>query len=248
MKQQLNEDVQITPQLDKACGLDMHKDKIVGFISWKDGSHQEIREFGTFTCELKQINEWLHANDIQHCLMESTGIYWMSLYAILTESGIEVTVANPVHIKQMPKRKTDRKDARWLCTLLLHGLVRASFVPDTEQRILRDYCRNRLFYVWQTNRIRNRLLKVLESNNIKLRSVISTTHTKSAMDIIRLLAIGVTDKDQLLKCARGKVLSKKERLIMALEGTLQPSHHIQLQMLLDDFDHIQKQVDSLEAV
>jgi transposase len=146
----------------------------------------------------------------------------------------------------MPKRKTDRKDARWLCTLLLHDLVRASFVPDTEQRIFWDYCRNRLFYVWQHNRIRNRLLKVLESNNIKLRSVISSTHTKSAMDIIRLLATGVTDKEQLLKCARGKVLSKKERLTMALEGALQPSHHIQLQMLLDDFDHIQKQVDSLD--
>ena len=125
----------------------------------------------------------------------------MSLYAIPTETGIEVTVANPVHIKQIPKRKTDRKDARWLCTLLLHGLVRVSFVPDTEQRVLRDYSRNRLFYVWQHNRIRNRLLKVLESNNIKLRSVSSSTHTKSVMDIIRLLAIGVTDKEQLLKCA-----------------------------------------------
>ena len=84
----------IMPQLDRACGLDMHKDKIVGFISGKDGSNQEFREFGTYTCELKQIRDWLQENDIHHCLMESTGIYWMSLYAILIEVGIEVIVAN----------------------------------------------------------------------------------------------------------------------------------------------------------
>ncbi len=79
MKQQVIDDVNIMPQLDKACGLDMHKDKIVGFISGKDGSNQEFREFGTYTCELKQIRDWLQECDIHHCLMESTGIYWMSL-------------------------------------------------------------------------------------------------------------------------------------------------------------------------
>jgi hypothetical protein len=102
MKQQVIEDVNIMPQLDRACGLDMHKDKIVGFISGKDGSNQEFREFGTYNCELKEIRDWLQENDIHHCLMESTGIYWMSLYAILTEVGIEVIVANPVHIMDIP--------------------------------------------------------------------------------------------------------------------------------------------------
>ncbi|MDO3641101.1 hypothetical protein [Mucilaginibacter sp. L3T2-6] len=88
MKQHLKEDVNNLPQLDKACGLDMHKDKIVGFISCKDGSQQALREFGTFTCELKQIKEWLQASNVEDCLMESTGIYWMSLYAILIEAGV----------------------------------------------------------------------------------------------------------------------------------------------------------------
>lgn len=179
--------------------------------------------------------------------MESTGIYWMSLYFILTEAGINVTVANPVHIKQIPKRKTDRKDARWLCTLLLHGFVRASFMPDNDQRILRDYCRSRLFYTWQQTKTQNRLLKILESNNIKLRSVISTIHTKTAMDIIRLLARGVTDKEVLLNCSRGQIKQKRERLTMALEGTLQEHHLIQLQMLLQDYDHVQKQINRLET-
>lgn len=132
MKEQNSTDVNIIPQPDKACGLDMHKDKIVGFISCKDGSGQDLKEFGTFTCELKEIKAWLQSHHVEHCLMESTGIYWMSLYAILTEAGISVTVANPTHIKQVPKRKTDRKDAKWLCTLLLNGLVRPSFMPTAE--------------------------------------------------------------------------------------------------------------------
>ena len=97
MKHQNGVDVSIVPQLDKACGLDMHKDKIVGFISAKDGSGQELKEF-TFTCELRQVKEWVQNHQVEHCLMESTGIYWMSLYAILIEAGIHVTVANPTHI------------------------------------------------------------------------------------------------------------------------------------------------------
>ncbi len=248
MQQQLIKDVNITPQLDKACGLDMHKDKIVGFISCNDGSQQEMKEFGTFTCELQKVKEWLQGHHVEHCLMESTGIYWMSLYSILTEAGITVTVANPMHIKQIPKRKTDRKDARWLCTLLLHGLVRASFMPVKEQRVLRDFCRSRLFYMRHQNKSQNRILKILESNNIKLRSVISSIRTKTAMEIIRLLASGVTDKVQLANCSKGKIRLKRANLMLALEGTLEPHHLMQLQMLLQDFDHVQKQLETLEGV
>lgn len=248
MKQQITTDVNILPQLDRACGLDMHKEKIVGFISNKDGSGQELKEFGTFTCELQKVKDWLQSNQVKDCLMESTGIYWMSLYTILTDVGISVTVANPTHIKQIPKRKTDRRDARWLCTLLLHGLVRASFMPTSEQRILRDFCRSRLFYTRQQNKTQNRLWKILESNNIKLRSVVSSIRTKTAMDIIRLLAAGVTDKTQLANCSRGKIKNKRDDLMLALEGTLEQHHKMQLQMLLQDFDHVQKQIDTLEDV
>ena len=240
-------EVSLLPQLDKACGLDMHKDKIVGFISDKDGKKQELQEFGTFTCNLHKIRYWLLKNEVKHCLVESTGIYWMSLYAILTEAGINVTVANPVHIKPIPKRKTDRKEAKWLCTLLLHGLVRPSFIPDNQQSALRDFCRNRLFYGWQQNKALNRMLKILESNNVKLMSVISSMRTKTGMNIVRMLAAGVKDKEQLLLGVRGSLKNKKEQLLMALEGTLTPHHCVQLQMLLDDYDHVQKQTDLLDT-
>jgi transposase len=100
-----NYEVKLMPQLEKACGLDLHKDKIVGFISDKEGNQQELKEFGTFTDDLFQIREWLITNGISHCLMESTGVYWIGLYNVLTEAGINVVVANPQHIRQIPKRK-----------------------------------------------------------------------------------------------------------------------------------------------
>src|SRR6185436_13283612 len=163
---QPNNEVRILPQVEKACGLDMHKDKIVCFISDKNGENQHTEEFRTFTEDLFYIRDTLLKHGVSHCLMESTGIYWVSLYGILTEAGINVTVANAQHIKQIPKRKTDRKDAKWLCTLVLHGLARHSFIPGTIQQALRELCRNRLFYKQGQSKTKNRMIKILERSNI----------------------------------------------------------------------------------
>src|ERR1041384_4862875 len=181
-----NTEVSLLPQIDKACGLDIHKDKIVCFISNKDGTGQHLEEFGTFSEDLFKVRDTLVRHGVTNALMESTGIYWISLYGILCEGGISTIVANPQHIKQIPKRKTDRKDARWLCTLLLHGLARQSFVPTPTQQALRELCRNRLFYKRGQTKIKNRMVKILERGNIKLRSVVSNISLKSSMEIIRL--------------------------------------------------------------
>lgn len=242
--EQPKDEVSILPQLDMACGLDMHKDKIVAFASSKDGKVQELREFNTFTADLYALLAWLRGfGSPPHCLMESTGVYWVSLYTVLSEGGIAVTVANPTHIKQVPKRKTDRKDARWLCTLLLHGLVRPSFMADGVQEGLRTYCRNRLFYKRQQTKVFNRLVKILETANIKLRSVISNLHTETAMGIIRLLAQGVTDIPTLLGCLKGRAKKNRDRFTLALAGTLQPHQLTMMQMLLDDVDQCGRQID-----
>src|SRR5882762_9566046 len=168
-----NYEVKLMPQLDIACGLDLHKDKIVGFVSNKEGQNQVLQEFGTFTDDLYKIREWLQDQAVKYCLIESTGVYWLGLYNVLTEAGINVIVANPLHIRQIPKRKTDRKDAKWLCTLLLNGLARQSFIPDSIQQRLRDLCRNRLFYTQSQTKTTNRIVKILERANIKIRSVSS---------------------------------------------------------------------------
>ena len=173
---------------------------IAGFISDKQGNQLELTEYGTFTDDLLRIKDWLLTHEIQYCLTESTGVYWIGLYNVLTEAGIQVVVANPVHIRQIPKRKTDRKDARWLCTLLLNGFVRQSFVPDAIQQRLRDLCRNRLFYSQSQTKTTNRIGKILERANIKIRSVSSIIATKSTLEIIRLMAAGENDIKKLLTC------------------------------------------------
>ena len=239
-------EVSILPQVYKACGLDMHKDKIVCFISNKDGTEQHMEEFGTFSEHLFKVRDLIIKFGVERCLMESTGVYWISLYSILTEAGINTIVANPQHIKQIPKRKTDRKDARWLCTLALHGLARQSFVPGAPQQALRDLCRNRLFYKQGQTKIKSRMIKILERANIKIRSVVSDISTKSALEIIRLLAAGNTDIDRLAACCRGRLKAKKEQMKQALVGTLSKDNRMMLKMLMADLDHYQKQIDQLE--
>jgi transposase len=241
-----NDEVRILPQVEKACGLDMHKDKIVCFISNKNGKGQYQQEFPTFTEDLFRIRNMLLKHKVKHCLMESTGIYWVSLYGILTGAGIEVIVANPQHIKQIPKRKTDRKDAKWLCTLMLHGLARHSFVPNETQQVLRELCRNRLFYKQGQSKIKNRILKILERANIKIRSVVSNISIKTAMTIIRLLATGNTNIELLSSHCKGKLKTKKELMKKALQSTLTTAERQLLQMLLADMDHYQYQIDLLE--
>jgi transposase len=243
-----NYEVKLMPQLEKACGLDLHKDKIVGFISDKEGNQQELTEYGTFTDDLLRIKDWLLTHDIQYCLMESTGVYWIGLYNVLTEAGIQVVVANPLHIRQIPKRKTDRKDARWLCTLLLNGLARQSFVPDAIQQRLRDLCRNRLFYTQSQTKTTNRIVKILERANIKIRSVSSMIATKSTLEIIRLMAAGENDIEKLLTCLRGKLKSKKENMRLALKGVLSESDRQILGLLLADYDHAEKQKQQIEKI
>ena len=239
-------EVRLLPQVTKACGLDMHKDKIVCFISNEDGSGQHLAEFGTFSKDLFEIRDLIVSHRVERCLMESTGVYWISLYSILTEAGVNTIVANPQHIKQVPKRKTDRKDARWLCTLALHGLARQSFVPGPTQQMLREMCRNRLFYKQAQTKVTNRMVKILERANIKLRSVVSSVNTQTAMGIIRSLASGNTDPEQLAACCKGSLKAKKELIKLAVAGIIDEGNKVILKMLLADHDHNQNQIVQLE--
>jgi transposase len=180
--------------------------------------------------------------------MESTGVYWLGLYNVLTSAGVHVVVANPQHIRQIPKRKTDRKDAKWLCTLVLNGLARESFVPDQIQQSLRELCRNRLFYTRGQTTTTNRIVKLLERANIKIRSVSSVITTKSALGIIRLLAKGETDIDKLLQCLQGRLKAKRDMMRRALNGVIGMSDQHILSLLLQDYDHAENQKVQIERI
>ena len=236
----------IRPQLVRAAGIDIHKDSFKVCFHC-EGGPDEVRAYDTFTCDLHQLRDDLLSRGIRDVLMESTGVYWISLCSVLMEAGIEVRVVNGYFIKNMPREKTDRKDARWLCKLLVNGMVRNSFIVSNEQRAFRDLVRNRTRYTNSITQAMNRMVKNLERRNIKLRSVVSSMDTKSAMAIVAALASGETDTEKLVSLCRGKLKKKKELMRKALEGVMTDHDREELQMLLDDIAHQKKQIGRIEA-
>jgi transposase len=171
------------------CGLDVHKKTVVACLLITDGAghvRQTIRSFGTWTAELLTLVDWLAEAGCTHVAMESTGVYWKPVYNLL-EGQFEVLVVNAYHLKAVPGRKTDVKDAEWIADLLRHGLVRGSFVPPVAQRELRDLTRHRAPLVAERARIINRLQKVLEDANLKLASVVRDIRGLSARAMLEAL-------------------------------------------------------------
>lgn len=157
------------------CGLDIHKKTVVACLIRSAPGHplaKESRTFRTMTTELLALADWLSEVGCTHVAMESTGVYWRPVYNLL-EGLFELLVVNAQHIKAVPGRKTDVKDAEWIAELLRHGLLRGSFVPPRPQRQLRDLTRHRSTLVQERARVINRLQMVLEDANIKLASVVT---------------------------------------------------------------------------
>ena len=170
------------------CGIDVHKNLIVACL--REGGRQEVREFGTMTGEIKALANWLTEAGCEMAAMESTGPYWKPLYNLFELLGLDTMIVNAAHMKAVPGRKTDSKDAEWIAELLQHGLLRASFVPSREQRELRELTRYRKSIIEERSRELNRLQKVLEGANIKLGSVVADIHSKSAQRLLERLAAG----------------------------------------------------------
>jgi len=235
----------IRPQLERACGIDVHKNKIT-VCFYITGEKQKVKDYGAFTCDLEQIRDSILKQQIKDVIMESTGIYWIALCSVLTAAGINVRVVNPLFVKNMPREKTDKKDARWLCKLLVNGLVRNSFVVSEEQRAFRDLCRMRTRYNNQITQARNRIVKNLERRNIKLKSVISNMDTVSGKDIVTAIAQGETDIEKLVSLCRGKLKKKKDLMRKALKGVLTTHDRLLVAGLLDDITHFENQIQKLE--
>src|SRR5512144_1017166 len=208
------------------CGLDVHKKTVVACLLLTDGAghvRQTIRRFGTWTAELLTLADWLAEAGCTHVAMESTGVYWKPVYNLL-EGQFEVLVVNAFHIKAVPGRKTDVKDAEWIADLLRHGLLRPSFIPAPEQRHLRDLTRYRTHLVEERARLTNRLQVVLEDANVKLAAVVTDVRGVSARAILEALVAGETDPATLAELARGRLRTKRELLAQAVAGRFAPHH------------------------
>ena len=185
------------------AGLDVHKKIVVACILVQTTSkklERTVRSFGTTTAELLALNDWLSNQKVTHIAMESTGEYWKPIYNIL-EFNFEVMVVNAQHLKNVPGRKTDVKDAEWIADLLRHGLLRGSFIPPLAQRDLRDLTRQRITLVRERARVVNRLQKVLEWANIKLASVVTDITGVSARKMLQAIVDGQTDIQDLAQLA-----------------------------------------------
>ncbi len=196
------------------CGLDIHKRFVVACLLSTDAAGQvrkEVRTFSTMTDDLLALLDWLAAHGCTHLAMESTSSYWRPVYNLL-EGQLVVLVANAYHIRNVPGRKTDVKDAEWLADLLRHGLIRGSFIPSPEQRRLRDLTRYRTHLVEERARLTNRLQAVLEDANVKLASVVTDVRGVSARAILEALLAGETDPRLLAELARGRLRAKREQL------------------------------------
>jgi transposase len=232
----------------RCCGLDVHKATVVACLRLvADGKvATEVRTFQTTTADLLRLSEWLAANDCTHVAMEATGVYWKPVWHILDDGEFALVLANAAHVKNVPGRKTDVNDAMWLAELLAHGLIRASFVPDTQTQ-MRNLLRTRKQLVREQSSHMLRVQKTLEDANIKLDSVLSDLMGKSGRAMIEALIAGETNPAKLAGLADRRVKASPEELCEALRGRVTKHHRFLLRLHLNQIDALDAAMATLDA-
>lgn len=232
----------------EGCGaLDVHKKTVVACrrrLAASGSIEQEVRTFGTTTPELLVLLDWLIAWEVTMVAMESTGEYWKPVFNLL-EGNVEVILVNAQHVKQVPGRKTDVKDAEWLAELLAYGLLKASFIPAQGQRDLRDLTRTRVTLVQERARVVNRLQQVLEQANIKLASVATDVLGVSGRQMLAALVAGESDPAVMAELAKGRLRNKLDALQQALTGIVRPHHRFLLAHHLSHIDFLDEQISAV---
>ena len=228
---------------ERCCGIDVHKKMVVAcLILVVNGQRRkEARTFRTTTQDLLLLLDWLSSAGCTHVAMESTATYWKPIYNLL-EGHFELLVVNAQHIKAVPGRKTDVHDSEWIADLLQHGLLKASFIPPSSQRDLRELTRYRTNLVEERARASNRLQQTLEGTNLKLGDVATDILGKSGRAILEALLAGQSDPSVLADLARGRMRAKRAELEQALVGTLTAHHRFLLREQLDHIDRLNEAI------
>src|SRR3990172_1037515 len=219
------------------CGLDIHKKKISACLITVDpfGNEDfEIREFGAFTNDLLSLKDWLLENDYRIVAMESTGVYWRPVHNVL-EGLMEIVLVNARHIKNVPGRKTDISDSKWLAGLLRHGLVKGSFIPKKEVRQWRELTRLRRTYTESLGDYKRRVHKLFETANIKIDSVVSDLFGVTGRNLIHQLCNKESQLtlEAIKQCAKGSLKSKVEELHQSIQGFFEEHHRFQLTVMME---------------
>ncbi len=234
----------------RCCGLDVHKKTVVACVRsvGPDGkADTQTQTFGTMTADLIALADWLDAEGVSHVAMESTGVYWKPVFHLL-EGRFEVLLVNAHHIKQVPGRKTDVKDAEWIAQLLEHGLLRPSFVPPPDIRRLRMLTRYRVQLMGDRTRETTRLELMLEDASIKLSSVASSLTIVSARAMLGAMIEGESDPRRLAQLAKGRMRSKIPDLTEALIGHFDASHAQLARSILARLDLVEDALREVDEV
>ena len=235
--------------LERCAGLDVHQASVICcvLIGVPGRKPQKLlRRFGTTTRELEALCAWMAEHGVTQVGMESTGVYWKPVYAVL-EGHFDLIVGNAHHIKNVPGRKTDVKDAEWIAQLVRHGLVAKSFVPPPAIRDLRELVRCRRTLIATRTAVRNRVLKLLESANIKLSSVASDVFGVSGLAMLEALAAGTAKASEMAGLARGRMRRKHAALEAALEGRMREHQRFLLAMQLRQLEAIGRDLEALDV-
>jgi transposase len=236
--------------VERPAALDVHKAQVTACVRvpGEDARRSEVREFSTMVGGLLVLRDWLKAHGVTQVAMEATSVYWKPVWAVL-EDDFELLLVNARHVKNLPGRKTDVKDAEWLCQLLEAGLLRASFVPPKPIRALRQLTRYRKAQIKERQREANRLHKALEDTGIKLDCVATDILGKSGRAMLDALCRGTTDPEVLADLAQGRLRKKIPALKQALEGRFEPLHALLVSSILAHLDFLDEQIERLsEAI
>jgi transposase len=229
---------------ERCAGLDVHKSSVVACALLPED--KQLRTFGTMTWQLEQLAEWLRGLGVQAVAMESSGVYWKPVFNILETAGFELLVANARHIKAVPGRKTDIKDAEWIADLLRHGLLKPSFIPNREERELRELTRYRRTLIEERAHEVQRLQKVLEGANIKLEDVISNVVGLNGRRFLGALIAGDYDPEAVAATANYGLQRKRELLAQGLRGSIGPHQRFLLEQLLSHIDFLEQRIAALD--
>jgi transposase len=234
---------------ERCCGLDIHKQTVVAclVVPGPDGQPvAETRTFGTMTDALLAMADWLVGAGCTHVAMESTGVYWKPIWNLL-EGQFALLLVNARHVKRVPGRKTDVKDAEWLADLLRHGLLTGSVVPDRAQRELQELTRYRTSLVQERAAEVNRLQKTLEGANIKLGDVAANVAGVSGRQMLAALVAGEEDPQTLAQMAHGRRREKRPQLERALAGRVGPHQRFLLAQQLAHLDFLEASIAQVSA-
>jgi transposase len=230
------------------AGLDVHKATVVACVRHMAGGkvRTTVRTFSTMTGTLLELSAWLAAEQVTHIAMEATGVYWKPVWHILCDGDFQLVLANAAHVKNVPGRKTDVKDAEWLAELMAHGLIKASFVPDEPTQQMRDLLRTRKQLVRERSSHTQRMQKALEDANIKLDLVVTDLLGLSGRRILTKLIEGETLPQALATLAHRRIQASPDQLEAALRGRVTRHHRFLLQLHLHQIDAIDAAIQSID--